>query len=126
MSYTFSAEPKGKYLHVRVTGQNSPETVRDYLHQVYQAVASTSIRSVLIEENLAGPRLAPIDAYRLIQQASAETSPVVQKIAYLDVSPDRSDEIIDLGVAVARDTGVNVRSFNTFAEAEAWLLGPDD
>ena len=41
MSHRMSVETKARYLHVRVTGENTPENVRAYLREVYQACADS-------------------------------------------------------------------------------------
>ena len=121
MSYKVSIVKKDRYLHVRVTGENTPENVRAYLGDVYQACADSGIAAVLVEENLRGQALAPVDVYRIIAESSAQTAPIIQKIAYVDLDAERSDANITLGEAVARDHGVNVRVFPTVAAAEQWL-----
>ncbi|MGQ0604145.1 MAG: hypothetical protein ACT4QE_20885 [Anaerolineales bacterium] len=125
MSYLFSIEERQGFLHIHVTGENTPENVRRYLREVYEACARTRIRSVLIEENLAGPSLDPVDVYRITTAASPETSPIVLKIAYVDVQTQRPSSNIRLGEAVARDRGVNVRAFHTVKGAEEWLSKGD-
>ena len=62
-----------------------------------------------------------MDVYRIIAESSAQTAPIIQKIAYVDLDAERSDGNITLGEAVARDHGVNVRVFPTVAAAEQWL-----
>lgn len=50
-SYQLTIDEKDGYLHFRVTGPNSPETVRGYLADVYYACAQRICSSILIEEN---------------------------------------------------------------------------
>jgi hypothetical protein len=126
MSYSFSADVKQEYLHVRVSGENSPENVRSYMRQIHASAAMALIPSVLIEEKLEGPPIDPVEVYKLIRDASAETSPIIQRIAYVDLNPRRSEQNIELAVTVARDLGVNVRSFPSVEAAREWLLGPKD
>jgi len=66
-------------------------------------------------------RLDPVDVYRIITESSAQTAPIIQKIAYVDLNSERSEANISLGEAVARDHGVNVRAFATVAVATQWL-----
>jgi hypothetical protein len=121
MGCAFSAEEKDGFYRVLVTGDNTPENVRRYLREVYDLCARTGASSVLIEENLSGPRLPPADVYRIILSASSDTLPVILRIAYVDVKAERETSNVDLGVAVAHDRGVNVEAFSSVAEAEAWL-----
>jgi ABC-type lipoprotein release transport system permease subunit len=121
MSYMVSFEKKDRFLHVRVSGENTPDNVRAYLREVYQACAEFGVPAVLVEENLRGQALDPVDVYRIIAEPSAQTAPVIQRIAYVDLNSERSEANITLGEAVARDHGVNVRVFPTVAAAEQWL-----
>lgn len=124
MSYEFSAEERGGFIHVNVTGENTPDNVRGYLREVYDLCARTGASAVLIEEDLRGPRLDPVEVYRIIVTASADTVPVILRIAYVDLQARHDTSNVDLGVEVARDRGVNVETFRTVAEAEAWLSQP--
>src|SRR3990172_5033205 len=82
MGYKLLVDKTDRYLHVRVTGENIPENVRAYLGDVYQACADSGISSVLVEEDLRGRALDPVDVYRIIAGSSAQTAPIIQKIAY--------------------------------------------
>lgn len=121
MSYKLNIENKDRYLHVRVTGENSPENVRDYLREIYDACASAGVPCVLIEEDLQGPALDPVDVYRIILESSARTAPVIRTIAYIDLNPEHPQTNIELGETVARDQGVNVMAFSTVPEAMEWI-----
>jgi hypothetical protein len=125
MSYEASVEKKDRYLHVRVTGENTPENVRAYLRDIYRACSDSGVSAVLVEENLRGQALDPVDVYRIIAESSAQTAPIIQKIGYVDLNSEHSVANISLGEAVARDHGVNVRAFPTVAAAEQWLAPPD-
>lgn len=56
MSYTFMVEQKRGYFHVRVSGENTPESVARYLAEVHDTCARLNCPNVLIEENLRGPQ----------------------------------------------------------------------
>ena len=121
MSYQADVENKGRYLHVRVIGENTPENVLAYLKDIYDACANAGVPSVLIEENLQGPALDPVDVYRIILESSARTAPVIRMIAYVDLNPEHPQTNIKLGETVARDQGVNVRTFSTVPETMEWI-----
>lgn len=121
MSYKLDVKNKGRYMHVTVSGDNSPENVRGYLREIYDACASAGIPTVLIEEDLQGPALDPVDVYRIILESSARTAPVIRKIAYVDLNPEHPQTNIRLGETVARDQGVNVMAFSTVPEALEWV-----
>jgi hypothetical protein len=123
MGYSLSLEAKGSFLHVKVMGENTPENLQQYLAEVYKSCSERGFSAVLIEENLSGPSLLPADVYKIITRASSQTSPIVNKIAFVDVNPIHLSSIAALGEAVGRDRGVHVRIFRTVAEAAAWLTG---
>ena len=122
MGYTLTLKAKGSFLHVMVTGENTPENLQKYLAEVYKSCSEGGFSAVLIEENLSGPSLLPVDVYKIITKASAQTSPIVNKIAFVDVDPTHMSSIAALGEAVGRDRGANVRVFRTIEEAESWLI----
>ena len=124
MSCNLTFEEKPGYLHIRVSGENSAVNLRRYLREVYETSARMGVSSVLIEEDLRGPILNSVDVYRVVSEASAETSPIILQIAYVDVNLEHASSSVDLGVAVARDRGVNVRPFRSLSDAEEWLAGP--
>lgn len=121
MSYQVDIENRDRYLHVRISGDNTPENVLAYLRDIYEACASAGVPSVLIEENLQGPALDPVDVYRVILESSARTAPVIKQIAYVDLNPQHPQSNIKLGEVVARDQGVNVMAFLSVPEAMEWL-----
>ena len=122
MGYTLTMKAKGSFLHVIVTGENTPENLQQYLAEVYKSCSEGGFSAVLIEENLSGPSLPPVDVYKIITKASSQTSPIVNKIAFVDVNPTHLPSIAVLGEAVGRDRGANVRVFRTIEEAESWLI----
>jgi hypothetical protein len=126
LDYLFSVEERPDFLHVRISGVNTADNVRRYLRDTYEAAARTGIRSVLIEEDLRGPAIGAVEVYRVASDASAQTSPIIQKIAYVDLHASRSPSNIELAVAVARDRGVNVRAFDAVSAAEVWLASEHD
>lgn len=107
-----------------MSGENSALNLRRYLREVYEASARIGVPSILIEEDLSGPILNSLEVYRVVSEASAETSPIIMQIAYVDVNPEHASSNVDLGVAVARDRGVNMRSFRCLSDAEEWLARP--
>lgn len=121
MSYTVSVEAKRGYLHMSVTGENTPENVRAYLSEIYETCAAANVANVLIEEYLSGPPLDPVEVYRVILDSSPRTAPIIRRIAFVDLNPEHPSTNIELGEAVARDQGVNVRTFPTLAKAENWM-----
>jgi hypothetical protein len=121
MSYVLNVESKGSYLYITVTGENSYENVARYLSEVRDLCIQYECPNVLIAENLLGPSLNISRIYDLISKASTQTSPVVRKIAYVDINPEHIADAMIFAENVAVNRGVFVRVFSTIHAAEAWL-----
>jgi predicted neuraminidase len=122
MFYTFTVDRKAGYLHVRVGGDNSPETVLKYLGEVRSACERLECPYVLVEESLRGPRLGTLDIFSVVSEASKNVWPTVQRIAYVDVNAGEGPGLMKFAENVAVNRGVGVRVFPTVEEAVAWLL----
>ena len=121
MSYVLSVENKGAYLHITVTGDNTPENVANYLSEVRDKCVEHQCSSVLIEENLKGPSLDLGIVYTIVTEAANRVWPVVQRIAYVDVNLEHHLESMRFAETVAVNRGVNVRLFSRIVDAEQWL-----
>lgn len=121
MSYVLRLENKGAYLHITVTGDNTPENVANYLSEVRDKCVEHQCSTVLIEENLRGPSLAPSIVFSIITEAATRVWPSVQRIAYIDTNPAHQTETLQFAETVAVNRGVNIRFFSRIAEAEQWL-----
>jgi hypothetical protein len=122
MAYQLTVEQKAGYLHIRVTGENSPETVRRYLEEVFYTCLQANCPIVLIEEDLRGPGLGVIDIHQIVTEGSKRTWPTVRRIAYVDVNKEHSQSDMHFAETLAVNLGVNVKLFPTVNEAEEWLL----
>lgn len=121
MSYQITIEEKPGYLHIRVTGQNSPEAVRGYFADIYAACRQRQCPVVLIEEDLKGPGLSVVEMFEIVGEGVKQTWPHVRRIAYVDVNPEHSQERQEFATTVAANRGVNVCPFATVSAAEKWL-----
>jgi hypothetical protein len=121
MLYELTVERKPEYLHVKVTGDNTPQTVSKYLADVHNACSAHKCPNVLIEENLEGPSLEITDIYAVISERSKNTYPVVDRIAYVDVNSDHDSSRMKFAETVAVNRGVHVRMFADVSEAADWL-----
>jgi hypothetical protein len=121
MTYQISIDEEPAYLHVRVTGENSPGAVRGYLAEIYAACVERNVGTVLIEENLAGPGLSLLDIYQVVEEGSAHTWPHVRQIACVDVNVAHRPGNNHFAETVAVNRGVNVRSFFDLDAAKTWL-----
>ncbi|MBV8785027.1 MAG: hypothetical protein JOZ67_12630 [Gammaproteobacteria bacterium] len=119
MEYRLTITAEADYLHILVTGTNSPETVAAYLAEVQQACLARQCFRVLIEEDLAGPRLTTFPVFRVAADASERAVGVLQAIAYVDARAQ--GELMQFAATVARNRGLPVAVFPTVALAREWL-----
>ena len=123
MAYQLTVEQKTGYLHIRVSGENSPEIVRSYLQEVFSVCRQRNCSVVLIEEDLRGPGLGVLDIHQIASEGSKRTWPTVRRIAYVDTNKEHSQPNMQFAETVAVNLGLNVRVFPTVKEAEEWLRG---
>ena len=120
MAYRVTIEPTPRYLHVRVTGDNSRESVLGYLSEVRQACLDHHTTNVLIEEDLSGPSLDLLDVFRVVS-SRAESESVALRIAFVDKNPAHAPDRMKFAETVAVNRGIQVRVFERVADAAAWL-----
>ena len=125
MSYVLSVENKGAYLHITVTGANTPENVANYLSEVRNKCEEHQCSNVLIEENLRGPSLNTVTIYNIVTEAGDRVWPVVRRIAYVDVNQEHNREAMRFAETVAVNRAVNVRLFSSVLDAQKWLEGSE-
>jgi hypothetical protein len=122
MSYVLRVENKGAYLHITVTGDNTPENVANYLSEVRDKCSTEQqCFNVLIEENLKGPSLGTSIIYNIVTEAGEQVWPVVRRIAYIDVNPEHNMGSMEFAETVAVNRAVNVRLFPRVLDAQKWL-----
>jgi hypothetical protein len=123
MAYKLTFDRKPAYLHVKVTGDNSPESVMGYLEEMYRACSSEESAHLLIEEDLQGPSIAVSDVFAIVSERSKRMPPGVKKLAYVDLNSQHDFSRMQFAETVAVNRGVNMRLFKSLKEAEEWLLG---
>jgi hypothetical protein len=123
MAYSFAAERKPAYLHVRVAGENDRETVLRYLAEAAAACRQHSCSKLLIEENLSGPSLSIGQMFDLVSARSDQGPPPPITIAYVDVNPEHDPGRLRFGETTARNRGFLFHLFASVPEAEEWLAG---
>jgi hypothetical protein len=121
MAYELAIRQEPGYLHIRVTGDNTAESVRGYLNDVRTACIDRNCPSVLVEEDLQGPGLGVGEIFHIIELASQNVWPHVQRIAYVDVNPAHSQLNMRFAEVVATNRGVNVRVFGRLDDAQEWI-----
>ncbi len=120
MDYSFAAVPQEGFLRIRVTGMNTPATLRRYLDDVLDACVTQRCPNVLIEEDLTGARLPIAEIFSILVEKSSSSRPGMRLLAVVDLqASDPSNMKFAENVAVNR--GVTMRAFETVAEAEQWL-----
>lgn len=119
MAYEINFEKHPTYIHVTVTGDNSHETVTQYMEEVMAECTRQDCFRILIEECLEGPRLATIDLFSLISEGSASALGVFEAIAYVD---EQMGEMGEFAETVAVNRGIPAAVFNSVPDAEAWLV----
>jgi hypothetical protein len=121
MAYEMEVVHEDDYLHVRVTGDNTPKDVAGYLEQIRTACAEHGFSKVLIEENLAGPPFRTVDIYDVVSAASRGVAPAVRYIAFVDANPTHDFAQTKFAETVAVNRGVNVKVFRNVPAATAWI-----
>ncbi len=121
MAYDVKAIREDDYLHAIVTGDNTPADVAAYLGQVRKICAESGLSKVLIEENLAGPRLDTVDVYDVVVAASADVAPAIRQVAFVDTNPEHDFANIKFGETVAVNRGVNAKVFRDVPSAVEWI-----
>ncbi|KPL27995.1 MAG: hypothetical protein AMJ72_05715 [Acidithiobacillales bacterium SM1_46] len=121
MSYSLVVKQTSNHLHAVVTGDNTVETVRRYLDELAQVCARHGCACLLIEENLDGPSFSTTDVYSVVVEAARKVPSSLREIAFVDANPEHLLENVAFAETVAVNRGVNVRRFETVAQAVHWL-----
>ena len=121
MPYTIGIVQKPQYLYIKVTGENSLQTVKQYLADVLDACIKNNCPNVLIEENLQGPRLNTLDVFKVVAEGVRSEARSLRLIAYVDANPKSEIGLIHFAESLAIGQGIPVRVFNSVQEAENWL-----
>ena len=119
LSYQLSVEVLQGYVHAKAAGERTPENALRFLKDAYAACVKSGRTSLLVEMHFSGPSMSPTSIFDVISDRVADGLKL-QKIAYVDASPDLGGAFFAETVAMNR--GVNVRLFRSLAEATAWLL----
>jgi hypothetical protein len=120
MSYELRVIETPAYLHVRATGTHTPGNARQFLLDAYDACMRLKRTAVLLEMNLTGPGMSTLSLFGVVAERAAEGQQL-SKVAYVDTSAERSLEHKVFAETVARNRGVNVRFFQSVAEAKEWM-----
>jgi hypothetical protein len=121
MAYHLRVQNAAAYLHIVVTGANTPEVVRAYLREILEICVSRRCTAVLIEENLTGPGLKLVEIYSIVSEGSEYPLAHLLKVAFVNANSEHAVRSAKFAETVARNRGINVRAFPTVPEARAWL-----
>ena len=121
MSYELRVQSTPGYLHVQVTGANTPEVVSSYVQEVLKLCASRRSRALLVEENLAGPGLPLAEIYHIITNGSEFPLAHQLTVAFVNVNTEHPPGNVAFAETVARNRGINLRAFRTVKLAQSWL-----
>jgi hypothetical protein len=119
--YSMQLKLEPRFAHFRVTGENTPATVRAYLRELFTTCAQQGLRRVLIEESLDGPRLYSGDVASIAGGVNPRTARLFDQIAYVDVNATDPALSMEFAGAIAADHGLNIRVFSDLEAARAWL-----
>ena len=117
--YQLEMEQRANYLFVRVSGQNSAETVNNYMQDIVRACEARACFRVLIDEQLIGDRLDTMEVFSLASDGAMRALGVFQAIAYVD---QRMGQMAAFAETVAVNRGMPFKTFSSVAAAEEWLL----
>lgn len=120
MPYELTTHPKTGYLHIRVTGTNSPETVTDYMTEVGEICRDKNYNAVLIEENLEGPGLNMFEIFKVIR-GIRDAPPQLRWIIYVDTNPGHDHFMMKFARDLAINRGLRVHVCRTLPDAEEWI-----
>lgn len=120
MTYELTIEQKPFYLHVIVTGQNSKETVMQYMEKVMRECTTRNCENVLIEERLEGTRLETFEVFSMVSQGAKQFFGKLRAMAYVDVNA--KGDLMRFAENVAVNRGIPVQIFSRVSDAEQWLL----
>ena len=90
MAYELRIQDAGAYLHILVTGPNTPEVIRGYLREIVDICANRRAAGVLIEENLSGPGLKLGEIYNIVSEGSEYPLAHQINVAFVDVNGEHA------------------------------------
>jgi hypothetical protein len=122
MKYALHIENKNSYLHFRVEGDNTIETVRKYFAEVYHSCREQGMNLVLIEENLQGPNLDIYDVFDIVIHYIGKAQSFGLRLAFVDLNHEHDKRGVKFAQNLAQLNKVDVQVFFNTTEALAWLL----
>jgi len=124
MPFELTSECHNNFIHFRVTGENTAETVLAYMAAIRETCGHQDCFRILIEENLEGPRFDEMEVFALISEGSPTALGVFEAIAYVDAQQDF--KVVKFAETVAVNRGIPIAVFESVADAENWLRHRSD
>ena len=121
MSYKLHVEETSGFLHVQITGPNNADVVAAYMREVLAICANHRCKGLLVEENLTGPGLPLAQIYRVVSEGSHSALAHQLTVAFVNLNPRHPGGNAAFAETVARNRGIDLRSFRDVQEAQAWL-----
>ncbi len=121
MAYDLKVLHEDNYLHIIVTGDNTPEDVAAYLEQIRRVCTEQGFARVLIEEHLTGPSFETVDIYDVVSAASKGVAPAIRYVAFVDTNPEHDFAEMQFAETVAVNRGVNLKVFRDLPSATEWI-----
>ncbi len=126
MACTVSIVEHASYLMATVAGDNTLETLFQYMTEIPQACIRLGKGRVLVIVSLTGPELPMLDVYKAVGAGSDAAVGLGMRVAYVDQNPDHSVDTMLLAEDVARSRGIPVRTFRDVEAARSWLESDGD
>ncbi len=120
MDYEITYQQHDGYLHTMISGENTPETVVQYMQDIQKECEKRDCYRLLIEEKLKGPRLDTIEIFDLVTTGSRSAVGIFEAMAYVDTNTDTPD-MTEFAETVAVNRGIPVNVFTTVEDARDWL-----
>ena len=119
MSYRLTVEVRPAYLHAKVVGERTAANLLRFLEESYASCVKSGRTALLLDVGFSGPSLNTTSVYNVILQRLMDARKL-HKIAYVQTNTD-DPAIPYFAETVALNRGVNVRLFQSVAEAGEWL-----
>jgi len=120
LSYILEQESKKDYTHFTVSGKDSVEVSLAYMREIFEICREQKITRVFIEESLEG-QLSPTQMFEVTSRFSEMTRGLSVRVAHYDTHADHAQDNA-FGETVARNRGVELRTFSDENSALNWLL----
>jgi hypothetical protein len=119
--YSITFEHRSNYLYAYVKGdKDSYEISKAYWSEIAEECAKLEIRKVLVDEDIAEPMPSMSEVYHGASERSFMGLSGL-KIAFVDRHAEQHEQNL-FGELVATNRGLFCKVFNTFEEAERWLV----